>query len=162
MSDVRKTLGDLDTLPSHDGTEFGEYFKASNGTSYKKKLGTAAAADVTTSATDTTAGRVMRVDDYPSDTAWADGTPINGWTIGILKYIVRAGMVTVFFNVNSTNKTSDVFLTLPAKYRPATTISVVARSLSTLGSASISTNGDVATSLTGSFVTGIFNYPVIT
>ena len=63
MSDIRKTVGDLTDRGTFDGTEQMEVFPTSLGVSRKKKVGTAAERDVTTSATDTTAGRVTKVGD---------------------------------------------------------------------------------------------------
>ena len=48
MADIRKTVGDLDTWGTFDGTEVMEVFPESEGKSYKKKVGTATDRDVGT------------------------------------------------------------------------------------------------------------------
>ena len=57
---AEQTLGDRDErlAANFDGTEFTECFPTSQGVSFRSKLGTAASRDVTTSADDTTAGRL--------------------------------------------------------------------------------------------------------
>jgi hypothetical protein len=45
MADIRKTVGDLDTRVTFDGTEQMEVFPTSQGKSFKKKVGTAAERD---------------------------------------------------------------------------------------------------------------------
>ena len=62
---AEQTLGDRDErlAANFDGTEFTECFPTSQGVSFRSKLGTAASRDVTTSATDTTAGRLLKVGD---------------------------------------------------------------------------------------------------
>ena len=63
---AEQTLGDRDErlAENFEGDEFTECFSISEGISFRSKLGTAASRDVTESATDATAGRVMRVGDF--------------------------------------------------------------------------------------------------
>ena len=62
---AEQTLGDRDErlAANFNGTEFTECFPTSEGKSFRSKLGTAASRNVTTSATDTTAGRLLKVGD---------------------------------------------------------------------------------------------------
>ena len=99
----------------------------SSGVTRRLSMGTAAAADLTTSPTDTTAGRVMRVDDYPSDSSMTEVTSLdNGWT-GTVRYIKRAGMVTITADLTGTGATGDSILTLPSNYRPPNTVTSTGR-----------------------------------
>jgi hypothetical protein len=118
---VRYNIGKLGTAAAADtGT-------ASAEVPTNADLGSAADADVTTSPTDQTSGRVMRVDDYPSDTAWTTTTSLsNGWT-GAVRYIKRAGMVTVDVDADGSSKTGNTMFTLPSAYRPSVTVDAAAQ-----------------------------------
>lgn len=118
--------------------------------------GTAAAADLTTSATDATAGRAMRIDDYPGDAEWESTTTLeNDWT-GTVRYIKRAGTVTVMWDVTGAAKTTDTFLTLAAAYHPA----VELKQGATDGHIVIGTAGTLVSESTGATI-GMVTYPVM-
>jgi len=101
---------------------------------------------------------------YPSDTGWTTVTSLlNGWT-GTVRYIKRAGMVTVTFEVlNGSSKTDNVFINLPSGYRPS--VAIRGGSFSTTqvpNELTVSTSGNVASGSVATDTRGSITYPVIT
>ena len=71
--------------------------------------------------------RLITEKDYPSDTAETEVTSLdNGWT-GTVRYIKRAGMVTITADLTGDGATGDNILTLPSNYRPANTVASTGR-----------------------------------
>ena len=101
---------------------------------------------------------------YPSDTGWTTVTSLlNGWT-GTVRYIKRAGMVTVTFEVlNGSSKTDNVFINLPSGYRPS--VAIRGGSVSTTqapNELTVATSGNVASGSVATDTRGSITYPVIT
>lgn len=133
-------------------------------------------AEITTSSTDTTAGRVATTDsavmngDYPSDDAWTEVTSLdNGWT-GTVYYIKRAGWVTVVLGdlagLDASGATSIVIIVLPEAYRSDVVQSGVAidasRAPNEVGKLSVDTFGNVLIGdLDGTVINGQITYPVL-
>lgn len=103
---------------------------------------------------------------YPSDTAWTTTTTLlNGWT-GTVRYIKRAGMVTVVIEqLNNTSASSTNIVILPATYRPGVNMRFLVNDSDTSNlRAIVGTDGTlvVVSVGTSSDIRGTVTYPVIT
>lgn len=106
---------------------------------------------------------------YPSDSAWTTTTsPLNGWT-GTVRYIKRAGMVTVILDaLNGSAQTDPTVLVMPSGYRPG--VNSYSTAIGTTGadvplSIRLDTSGNFDILGDGSSNTGIsgqITFPVIT
>ena len=129
--------------------------------------GTAATADTTTSATDTTEGRVPTLEHYPSDSAWTEVTSLeNGWT-GTVRYIKRLGWVTVTLsNLDGSSSTGSTVLTLPSAYETSQNVQSIAYDRSTdpskVGPFNALSDGRIGVAdIEGTSIRGQLTYPVI-
>lgn len=104
--------------------------------------------------------------DYPSDTAWTTTTSLdNGWT-GTVKYIKRAGWVTVVIDaVDGSGSGGDItLLNLSADYRPDEIIRSVAidgNDATSIVRLTVTSGGNVQVEGTGGAYRGSVTYPVI-
>jgi hypothetical protein len=131
------------------------------GASVQLALGTVVEADL---------DDLLESADFPSDTAWTTTTTLlNGWT-GTVRYIKRAGMVTVVVDSSdATSATATTLISLPAGYRPLENIRGVAVALGPnpdqVGLFSVLTGGGLQISSDAGnevLVYGTVTYPVIT
>jgi hypothetical protein len=106
---------------------------------------------------------------YPSDDAWTTVTSLdNGWT-GTVRYILRAGRVTVVFEaLKGSDQTSTLFITLPDAYKPAVTIRGVGLSVDSVPDEpvlfSVATTGGITAggdAKAGTTLYGSLSYPVL-
>lgn len=104
-----------------------------------------------------------------SDTAWTTVTSLsNGWT-GTVKYIKRAGMVTIILEaLDGSSITNIALLTMPTVYRPSTQVRSVASDFSStpdeIAIITMPTDGLLQVSGSGGDGTAIYGqitYPVI-
>ncbi|MFW6312271.1 MAG: hypothetical protein ACOC2N_00100 [Spirochaetota bacterium] len=175
MSDLRRTIGGLPHEHESLSDEALAWLDDPNASPRDGRTLITTIADkvrdliATTSATDDTSGRVLRIDDYldragPSDSAWTTTTSLsNGWT-GTVRYIKRAGMVTVIVEgVDGTSSTWQTVVNLPSDYRPSTTIRGVVTNGAAVSRFAIVSAGVLSIAdTTGANLRGSVTYPVIT
>jgi hypothetical protein len=104
-----------------------------------------------------------------SDSAWTTVTSLsNGWT-GTIRYILRAGMVTIdLTGLNGSSQTTTVPLNLSAAYRPASNITAPVVNSSTspyeIGDFTVGTSGNLSITgdaADGTSIYGSISYPVL-
>jgi hypothetical protein len=107
----------------------------------------------------TTPKELYHTGNYPSDTTWNTTTILlNGWT-GTVRYIRRAGMVTVVLDsLVGTSATNNTILNLPAGYRPG----VVIADEHATSAFSITTGGDITSAYRSTAKSLTISYPIIT
>jgi hypothetical protein len=106
--------------------------------------------------------------DYPSNNAWTTATSlINGWT-GTVRYVLRAGWVTVACDpIDGTSQTDDTLLNLPSAYWPHVRVRGAgvdtASSPDKVARITVGANGDISAlgESLGSNLYATITYPVI-
>ena len=102
---------------------------------------------------------VISTSEYPSDSAWTTVVSLdNDWT-GTVKYIKRAGWVSIVVDIDGSSKTDSIFMTIPAAYR--TDFNVESTTTPDGNRLVAAASGNLLSLGTASTIKGSLTYPVL-